>query len=673
MKSILKKKKDLIGAGRYLVILTVLTGCLIGNSSIIYQRKTNNLSLNQQENINSLNKKTQMSQGNKLLLYQQANSTQMNSIVTLALVAPTMNPKLLVQSQSSVNTGNGPITINNDSDFSLQATTNHWSGNGTRNNPYIIENQVIAGVGITNTREYFKIQNCTLDGGFSLTNVSNGELLDSIINGNQINEVYLYNSSHNMMTNNILNQTAGGFYLIFSNYDTMTNNQIVSNTGDSLQLYYCNNNNFSGNKITNSNGGIAVYSCSNDVFTQNQLINIQGANGFNLAISSINNTITNNLVTFANMGVQIDTSQNDTVLGNEIINSTEGFKFNILNNSIINNNVAINNTLGGYDLSNINETNLDSNTAINSTDGYVIAESNYIALINNTALNSLGDSFFASNANNDILTRNTGLKGTYGFLISGSNNLLLNNLERSKDPNNNPIIYSPLATYYNSHVLQLNFISLASPLQLYLDNIHNNSLKNGTFLNNLSDGMHNFTIFLNVSSNIYIQQVLFIVDTIKPQISILSPTNTIYDINKTLLSYNITEINPNSTEIIVDGIKNSTIMQSGFDLVDLSNGLHNITIVVIDKAGNMNEVSILFTINVQIQQSTGSSNTTPISSTSSVSNTGSTSNNSTFGQNSPQNSNSPSSTTPTSPGFTIYSIMLGILSLSLLIYKRTKK
>ncbi|MBU4190270.1 MAG: hypothetical protein KJ886_04675, partial [Candidatus Thermoplasmatota archaeon] len=65
-------------------------------------------------------------------------------------------------------TSHGPISINGNNDFASQASTEGWAGDGTKNNPYIIENYDInaslatgvwprAGIKIKKTDIYFII------------------------------------------------------------------------------------------------------------------------------------------------------------------------------------------------------------------------------------------------------------------------------------------------------------------------------------------------------------------------------------------------------------------------------------------------------------------------------------------------------------------------------------
>lgn len=86
-----------------------------------------------------------------------------------------------------------PIRIENNSDFSLYS----FPGNGTVDNPYIIENLSISNgsisnIVIINSSAHFIIRNFVLDGisgnytGISLTNVSNAQIINNSISKTSI-------------------------------------------------------------------------------------------------------------------------------------------------------------------------------------------------------------------------------------------------------------------------------------------------------------------------------------------------------------------------------------------------------------------------------------------------------------------------------------------------------
>ena len=308
---------------------------------------------------------------------------------------------------------------------------------------------------------------------------------------------------------------------------------------------------------------------------------------------------------------------------------------------------------------------LESNYALNNADAFHIDGASINNIItNNTALYNIDSFTLTTDSGNNQLIGNHASNSYYRYNIMSTNNLQINNYDRNYYFYNNPIIYSPTASYYSTPTILLNYTSLTSGLQMYLDGVANNSLTNGTTLYNLAEGLHNFTVFIVVSSNTYIQRVLFTVDTVSPQLSIQSPIVTAYSTNSVQLTYTITEINPYTTSVILDGIANSTNMQSGSELTALSNGPNIITIVVIDAAGNTAMQSVHFNINVQ-----NNSSSTTIASTTTTTTTTSTS----TSEKSAISSNNSLTKSKTSPGFTIFSLIFVIVIIVPLMIRKYKK
>ena len=151
-----------------------------------------------------------------------------NTVIVLILlpnnifpVTPINNFKLTTK-YSQVNLKNTPIFIAKDSDFPTYST----GGNGTKQNPYIIENfvfdttkeTVTDPVQIRNTGKNFILRNISIIGdqsiyaGIYIYNVYNG-----VLTNNSIENCYrgfdLTNSVNFEITKNNLNKNANGIYV----------------------------------------------------------------------------------------------------------------------------------------------------------------------------------------------------------------------------------------------------------------------------------------------------------------------------------------------------------------------------------------------------------------------------------------------------------------------------
>ena len=174
-------------------------------------------------------------------------------------------------------TAHAPIGINGNSQFiSANGVT---SGNGTQDNPYIIENWDInagtgtnAGIEIRDTDVYFIIRNCTIHDGYSNStdgiyfyNVTNGGI-EIVTSYNNSFGIALNYSSNNTITNcSVYNNPWVGIYLISSsNNNQITNCSVYSNSMSGIYLFSSSNNNITNCSVYNNPYGIAQDSSSNN-------------------------------------------------------------------------------------------------------------------------------------------------------------------------------------------------------------------------------------------------------------------------------------------------------------------------------------------------------------------------------------------------------------------------
>ena len=162
------------------------------------------------------------------------------------------------------------------------------------------------------------------------------------------------------------------------------------------------------------------------------------------------------------------------------------------------------------------------------------------------------------------------------------------------------VITSPINNaFYDVNSVTLTYsVNEASSISVYVDGaVNSTTMNSGYVISGLPDGIHNVTITgIDNTGNIDIKTILFTTDTVAPLISIINPTNTTYNLNSVTLSYSVIEVS--SISIYINGVVNSTTMNNGYVLSDLSNGSYNITIVGIDNAGNIGLTTIIFEIEV---------------------------------------------------------------------------
>jgi len=333
-----------------------------------------------------------------------------------------------------------PIHIIEDYGFNLPGN-GVTGGNGTADDPYIIENWEIDGNGgtyriwIENTRSvYFVIRNCKLlnangtnldfpfGSGITLSNVSLGVLENNTCSNNS-NGIYLVNSTNNIVKNNDLSSNLDGIMLVSSsNYNNITNNNCWGNN-ESIHIYQSGYNNVSYNKCTGNS-----------------------MDGIYLGATATHNNITNNNCSGNIYGIQLDASRYNNISDNNCSGNNYGiylegwFSDHYYNN--ITNNRGWSNTYGifldhsaGNNISyNYFTSNIINSKGIllnDSSDNNAIAYNNFIG-------NSLGIYLNSSSTNN--ITSNNCSKNYFGILLASSSqlnnityNYIYNNVETGID------------------------------------------------------------------------------------------------------------------------------------------------------------------------------------------------------------------------------------------------
>jgi parallel beta-helix repeat protein len=269
-----------------------------------------------------------------------------------------------------------PIIIDNDDpllNWSVWRDNSIWcSGNGTINDPFVIENIEINGqnrstcLEIRNSYVYFEIRECRFlnssVGGYGILidRIENGLIYDNIISENYVG-IRLQGTSgdeiknNRIETNDILDSRNYGIFISYATRNTLKSN-IINNTlsHDGIYITKSYNNNIINCSITNNdqNGLYSVNSLSNKYIKN--LVDNNAYFGFNMYLSN-NNTFSNNIIKRSGRilssigdGIYLNDCDNSTLNNNQIINNRDD-GIHIVNsdqNTIIGNNLKDNNDLG---------------------------------------------------------------------------------------------------------------------------------------------------------------------------------------------------------------------------------------------------------------------------------------------------------------------------------------
>jgi parallel beta-helix repeat protein len=273
--------------------------------------------------------------------------------------------------------GHGVIDIDGNADFAATALLRGWPGDGSPENPYLIDGLDIDRGGtaghciyIKNTRASFIMRDCRFTGadvspgegsgmsygemiaesgaGILLYNVANGELVNNTCNNNNNNGIFLLYSRLNTVANNTCNNNGwDGIYLETSDSNTVVNNTCTSNGWEGIGIageynIAANNNCTSnGREFHRDGGGICIggayNTVTNNTCTSNDWYgifivgdsttvanNTCTNNGrYGIFISGDSNTVVNNTCNYNRIGIYLRNSTSNTVINNTFLGNTE--------------------------------------------------------------------------------------------------------------------------------------------------------------------------------------------------------------------------------------------------------------------------------------------------------------------------------------------------------------
>ena len=180
-----------------------------------------------------------------------------------------------------------PILITSDNEFSVHM----FSGNGSAENPYIIENLTIEargsmayGISIKNTHVFFIIRNCYVKSEYIGINVLNIAPNTAQILNNYVESlsgdgggIGVGGSNNCTIIGNTATNFAQGIHLNEASLCLIQNNIIYNNTYQGINIRYSSDNIVVGNTISNHNQhGLALVGTSNNNLLYNNILTQNG-------------------------------------------------------------------------------------------------------------------------------------------------------------------------------------------------------------------------------------------------------------------------------------------------------------------------------------------------------------------------------------------------------------
>ena len=227
------------------------------------------------------------------------------------------------------------IRINNDTEFTSARGVS--SGDGTSENPYVIENYVInatdlgCGIYVGNTTNHFEIRNCYIHNssgyeasgyyeaaGININNATNGSIDKNVLLDNEGYGVVFNTANSSSITDCEIISNGEGIRVDWcSSNNSMEDNTISDNGLGCYIVENSNNNTFSGNNISsNDDEGIWIDGSCGNVISYNTL----DSNGDYsiIIIQGDYNTIMNNTISSTDDGIHLNYSDDNDFIGNKI-------------------------------------------------------------------------------------------------------------------------------------------------------------------------------------------------------------------------------------------------------------------------------------------------------------------------------------------------------------------
>jgi parallel beta-helix repeat protein len=309
-----------------------------------------------------------------------------------------------------------PIYIDGDTNFTDTALLEGWQGNGTLEDPFIIENLSITSggsatprVNISNTRVHFVIQNCELayassSRGLNLDNVHNGRIINNTCTGNYFG-IYLVDSWYNTIVDNNCSFNQYGMSIDYSWYNTIINNICSNNPSYGIHLWHSPHTTVDNCTLIDNYRGILVDDSDYSTIANNNVsgnvmqgIFVQDSSQY---VNLENNTCNNNFRGIYHMNSYYSTLVNNTCN----YNADYGIYFSSSHLSVINNS-GTGNSGGGLFANGGFHTIANNNFSYNLGSGIYFDAGTDGTLTNNTCDGNGDSGMYFTNLDNTNVTNN---------------------------------------------------------------------------------------------------------------------------------------------------------------------------------------------------------------------------------------------------------------------------
>jgi nitrous oxidase accessory protein len=154
---------------------------------------------------------------------------------------------------------------------------------------------------------------------------SEGELCEVDLNQNQRgNGIHIWNSSHHLVTRNVIRHTRDGVYFSFVDRTEVRDNDIEG-VRYGLHYMYSDDNHFEGNVFRDNAAGAAIMSSKNIVLRRNQFLANRSHRAYGILLQTVDNTtLEANRIAGNTIGVFFESGHGNRVIDNVIAHNHIG-------------------------------------------------------------------------------------------------------------------------------------------------------------------------------------------------------------------------------------------------------------------------------------------------------------------------------------------------------------
>ena len=205
-----------------------------------------------------------------------------------------------------------PIQISSDLQFNDQALAEGWSGDGSKEDPFVIESLNISStidcIEITNVDSYFIVRNCWLSNPLIYDDDENPVISDF--------GIYIQYSGHGMIDSCYISNKHSGIRIVEANC-SIYNNTSINQRYHGIYVYWTDNSTIINNTIKHCDNGIYIENSNNLTICDN---NIAFISNHGISTRCRYSIIRDNRIETSVEGIHIHRAYDTSIINNQITN-----------------------------------------------------------------------------------------------------------------------------------------------------------------------------------------------------------------------------------------------------------------------------------------------------------------------------------------------------------------